>query len=148
MKISSFLKLVLLAGVFSCLSKVHAQDMDFLKHRKVFDICSIKKNCEHCFSCDQLRYIVKVNNKQDKKITHVYYKFYSPVFNKVLEKEAKVVGDKIGAKEIGQFYVCVFNVRHWIVSKIEYGDGSTTTFMLKDRLDNFFQEADECDCND
>lgn len=129
-------------------SRIYAQDNDFLKHRKFFDICSIKKQCEHCYTCDQLRYIVKINNKENKKIKNIWYKFYSPVFNGVLEKEAKIEGDKIEARQIGQFYVCVRDVKHWIVSKIVYADGSVIYFSIKDRLENFIQEPDECDCND
>jgi hypothetical protein len=143
------LKMLLLASLF-LISKpaLFAQDNDFLRHRKFFDICSIKKQCEHCNTCDQQRVIVKINNKENKKISNVWYKFYSPVFNRILEKEAKIVGDKIEAKQIGQFYVCVRDVHHWIVSKIVYADESVITFSIKDRIENFIQEPDECDCND
>lgn len=127
---------------------LRAQDMDYLRHRKAFDICSIKKQCSECYTCNQNRYMVKINNVADKKIKGVYYKFYSPVFNKILEKEAKIQGDKIEAKKIGNVYVCVLDGRHWIFSKIVYADDSQVTFTLKDRMENYLQEPDECDCND
>lgn len=129
-------------------SALSAQDMDYLKHRKSFDICSIKRQCSDCNSCGQERYIVKIQNKTDKKIVGIYYKFYSPVFNKILEKEAKIEGNKLNGKEIGLVYVCVLDGTHWIFSKIEYSDETSTTFTLHDRMENFLQEADECDCND
>jgi hypothetical protein len=129
-------------------SGLYAQDMDYLKHRKSFDICSIKRQCSDCNSCGQDRYIVKIQNKTDKKIVGVYYKFYSPVFNKIIEKEAKIEGSKLNGKEIGLLYVCVLDGRHWIFSKVEYADETSTTFTLHDRMENYLQEADECDCND
>ena len=141
-----FLLLLVLVSIVN--SGLFAQDMDYLKHRKSFDICSIKKQCSECYSCGQNRYITKIQNKTDKKIKNVYYKFYSPVFNTIVEKEAIIKGDKIGPKEIGYFYVCLLDVRHWIVSKIVYADGTSTTFTLHERMENFLQEPDECDCND
>ncbi len=134
--------------VLSC-SATYAQDNDYLKHRKFFDICSIKKDCYGCNGCGQERYKVKLqNNSKTKSIKHIYCKFYSPVFNKVLEKEAKIAGDRIEAKQLGTVYVCVLDVRHWIISKIEFEDGSSETFTITERLENFIQEADESDCND
>ena len=129
-------------------TNVQAQDNDYLKHRKFFDICSIKKQCRECYTCEQNRYLVKLNNKDSKNITHVYYKFYSPVYNKIIEKEAKISGDKIEGKKIGQVYVCVINGTHWIFSRIGYADGSEVKFTLHDRMESFLQEPDECDCND
>jgi hypothetical protein len=126
---------------------LRAQDVDFLKHRKAFDICSIKKQCAQCYTCNQERCMVRIQNKSDKKIVGVYYKFYSPVFNKIVEKEAKIEGNKIPGKEIGGFYICVIDARHWIISKVEYEDESAITYVLHDRMENFLQEADECDCN-
>ncbi len=145
----SSLKTLLFAVLFLLTGRaVYAQDNDYLKHRKSFDICSIKKQCSECYECNQNRYVVKIENKSDKKIKHVFYKFYSPVFNKVLEKEAKVSGDKIPGRQTGMVYVCVLDVRHWIFSRIVYSDESSVTFTLHDRYENFVQEPDECDCND
>lgn len=142
---SRFLFFVVLISVIStCL---FAQDADYLKHRKSFDICSIKRQCADCYSCEKERCIVKIQNKSDKQIARVYVKFYSPVFNKIVEKEAKIEGGKISPKGTGLLYVCVIDVRHWIFSKIEYTDESATTFTLHDRMESFLQEADECDCN-
>ncbi len=146
---SSRLKLLLFASLFFIGSAAtRAQDNDYLKHRKFFDICSIKKQCRECFSCNQNRYVVKIDNRADKKITRVYYKFYSPVFNKIIEKEAKLEGDVIIGKKTGLMYVCVLDGSHWIISKIEYADLSAVTFVLHDRMESYFQEPDECDCND
>jgi len=127
---------------------LHAQDNDYLKHRKFFDICSIKKQCSECYTCNQLRFITRINNKTDKKIKNVYYKFYSPVFNKIVEKEAKIEGERIDAKHIGIIYTCVLDGQHWIISKIVYADESSETFVLHDRMENYVQEPDECDCNE
>jgi hypothetical protein len=88
------------------------------------------------------------NNSKVKSIKSIHYKFYSPVFNKVLEKEAKITGDRIEPRQLGIVYVCVLDVRHWIISKVEYEDGSAETFTITERLENFIQEADESDCND
>ncbi len=126
----------------------YAQDNDYLKHRKFFDICSIKKQCFGCHECKQDRYTVKLQNNTSKNIKSIYYKFYSPVFNKIIEKEAKITGDRIEGKRLGTAYVCVLDVSHWIVSKIVYEDESTETFTITERLENFIQEADESDCND
>lgn len=143
-----FKSLVIVVLLSVVTASAFAQDNDFLKHRKFFDICSIKRQCADCYTCGQERYMVKILNKEDKKINGVYVKFYSPVFNKVLEKEVKIQGNKIDAKSIGLLYICILDVRHWIISKIEYADGTSTTFTLKERLENFLQEADECDCNE
>lgn len=129
-------------------SSLRAQDMDYLKHRKVFDICSMKKQCRACYTCEQNRYVVKIRNSSDKQIKNVWYSFYSPVFNKVIEKEAKIQGDKIVAKTTGLVYVCVADGRHWIFSKIVYADESTVNFVLHDRMETYLQEPDECECND
>ena len=141
----------MLLCIFICLMSVcgvRAQDNDYLKHRKFFDICSIKKQCFGCHECNQERYTVKLQNNTSRNIKSIYYKFYSPVFNKIIEKEAKISGDRIESKRLGTAYVCVLDVRHWIFSKILYEDGSTETFTIKERLENFIQEADESDCND
>jgi hypothetical protein len=130
-------------------SAVKAQDFDFLKHRKQFDICSIKKQCSECYTCDEERYDVKIKNKMNNKVTGVSYKFYSEVFNKIITKEAKIQGNKIDENAIGTFYICVPRGadEHWIISEVAYADGSTNNYTLHDRLGNFIQEPDECDCN-
>lgn len=127
---------------------LRAQDIDYLKHRKAFDLCSIHRQCTGCFNCDAQRLEVKIKNSQDKKVVAVFYKFYSPVFNQVLEKEAKIQGNKIDTRQTGKIYVCVPDGRHWIVSRIVYADESAVSFILHDRMDDFLQEPDECDCND
>ena len=130
-------------------SVVKAQDNDFLKHRKIFDLCSFKRQCSECYTCNEERYLVKIKNKAEKKITGVSYKYYTDVFNKILTKEAKLEGKKIDENQIGLFYICVPRGEgtHWIISEITYADGSSVTFSLHDRLEFFVQEPDECDCN-
>jgi hypothetical protein len=127
---------------------LRAQDNDYLKHRKVFDLCSIHKQCSECYTCSERRYLIKIKNNQDKRIKAVYYKFYSRTFNKILEKEAKLEGARIDAHQTGLFYVCVPDGQHWIISKIVYFDETSNTFKIQDRMENFIQEPDECDCND
>ena len=148
---SSRLRYLLFVPLFLLsFSAVKAQDYDYLKHSKIFNLCSFKRQCSQCYTCDQERYIVKIKNNVDKKITGVSYKFYSEVFNKVLTKEAKVEGKRIDNNQIGLLYICIprGESTHWIISEIEYADGSKNSFTLKDRLGNFIQEPDECDCND
>ena len=127
---------------------VRAQDMDYLRHGKIFNLCGYKKECSQCYECAKRRYIVRILNKENKTIKKVSYKFYSDVYNKIMTKEATVKGDKIEPKQIGLLYVCVPNGDHWAISEIVYTDGTSYSFVVHDRLENFQQEADECDCND
>lgn len=143
-----FKVLLFIVSFLFCNADLKAQDNDYLKHGKIFNVCSIKRNCSHCQDCNKERFQVKIKDNSGKKIRQVFYKFYSPVFNKILEKEAKMVGDKIDAMQTGLVYVCVFDDNHWIFSKLVYDDGTEVNFTLHSRLENFIQEADECDCND
>ena len=129
-------------------SLVHAQATDYLKHRKAFDLCSFHRECSDCHECRKQRYVVKIKNNVDKKIKSISYVFYSDVYNKILTKEAKLKGDLLDNLEIGLFYVCVPIGDHWAISKIVYTDGTENNYVVKDRLENFVQEPDECDCND
>jgi hypothetical protein len=121
--------------------------MDYLKHGKTFNLCSFKRQCAHCFECEQQRFDVKIKNVSDKKITRIHYKFYSEVFNKIIEKEAKIQTNVIDKKNVAVLYICVPIGDHWIISNIEYEDGSSVKFTLSDRLESFLQEPDECECN-
>ncbi len=145
---SSLRFLLFIPLLFLCVSGLQAQDSDYLKHRKVFDLCSIHKQCSECYTCNDSRYLIKIKNNQDKRIKAVYYKFYSSTFNKIIEKEAKIEGNRIDVHQTGLFYVCVPDVRHWIISKIVYFDETSVTYKIQDRMENFIQEPDECDCND
>ena len=127
---------------------VKAQENDYLKHGKIFCLCSFKKECSECYDCGKQRYKVKIENKLNKQIKHVYYEFYSEVYNKLLEKEAKIQGKIIDPRQTGLFYICVPHGQHWIISKIVYDDGNANTFTLHERFETFIQEPDECDCND
>ena len=129
-------------------SALHAQAIDYLRHRKAFDLCSYHLECSDCKECGKQRYIVKIKNNVDKKIKSISYVFYSDVYNKILTKQAQLKGDLLDGNEIGLLYVCIPNGTHWAISKIVYTDDSEVSFVVKDRLDNFIQEPDECDCND
>ena len=129
-------------------NSVQAQSTDYLKHGKIFNLCSYKRQCTKCYTCDKDRFEVKIKNNTTKAITAISVKFYSEVFNRILEKDTKIEADIIRGKQIGHFYMCVPNGQHWIISKITYDDGSTQSFTLADRMEDFMQEPDECDCND
>lgn len=140
-----FIPLLLLSAIG------YAQDSkatDYLKHGKIFNLCSFKRQCAHCFECEQQRFDVKIKNLSDKKITKIHYKFYSEVFNKIIEKEAKIQGDVIDRSNIAILYICVPIGDHWIISGIDYADGSSVKFTLQERLERFLQEPDECECNE
>ena len=128
----------------------HAQDpdVDYLKHGKVFNVCSFKKDCSHCYECGKERYIVKLNNKVNKGIKKISYKYYSEVYNRIITKEAQIKGDRIDARQIGLIYICVPMGQHWVISEIEYTNNEKIGFILHDRMENYIQEPDECDCND
>ena len=125
-----------------------AQDNDYLKHGKIFCLCSFKLECSYCRECNNERYAVKLNNNLDKKITDVFYTYYSEPYNKIMEKEGKMETDEIQGGQTGIVHICVPNGRNWIISKIVYADGTSNKFVLHDRMENFHQDADECDCND
>lgn len=150
----SRLKFLLFVPLFLLsIASANAQDIDYLKHGKTFDLCSFKKQCSECYTCTENRYMVKIKNKGDKKIKSVSYKFYSEVFNRVIEKEAKVQGNEIDPGQVGLFYICVPQGNHWVISKLVYiapsfGDDIEVNFVLHDRLESFIQEPDECECND
>lgn len=129
-------------------SASYAGDNDYLRHTKIFYLCSFHKECTDCNNCNKDRFLVKIQNRMDKKIKTVTYSFYSTVFNKILTKDAKIEGDRIDPQAIGRLYICVPEGLHWVISGITYTDGSTETFTLHDRMENFIQEPDECDCND
>ena len=146
--LSRFTVLLFITMALFCNTSVQAQTTDYLKHGKLFNLCSFKKQCTKCYTCDKDRYEVKIKNNTNKTITGVSVKFYSEVFNRILEKDTKIEADMIRGKQIGHFYMCVPDGRHWIISKITYDDGSTQDFTLADRMETFLQEPDECDCND
>jgi hypothetical protein len=138
---------LLVVLLFLSFTSLHAQDVDYLRHGKIFCLCSYKRICSDCWECSRERYELKYHNKTDKKIKKISYKFYSSVYNKVLEKEAKIEGDVIDRNHIASVYICVPMGEHWIISEIVYSDDSKNTFSLSERLENFIQEPDECECN-
>jgi len=123
------------------------QDNDYLRHTKVFYLCGYEKECSACYDCNKQKYWVKIKNRTDKKIKKISYVFYSEVFNRVLTKEAKMDGDVIDPNTVGRLYICVPNGKHWAISELVYADESSSKFVVKDRLESFEQEPDECECN-
>ena len=127
---------------------LHAQETDYMKHGKIFCLCSFKKTCSECYECDKNRYQVKIENHVNKQIKKVHYQYYSDVFNRIMEKEAKIEGKIIDPRITGLMHICVPHGQHWIISRITYEDGSENKFILRERFETFKQEPDECDCND
>ncbi len=149
MNMSSRLRIVLFVPLFLlCTLGARAQAIDYLKHRKQFDLCSFKQECYDCNFCGKQRILVKIKNNVDKKIKKISYVFYSDVYNKVITKEAKIKGDMIDGSELGLLYVCVQDKRHWAISEIVYTDDTKVNYVVNERLENFLQEPDECECND
>ena len=149
MNMLSRLKVLLFVPLFLLVcSGAHAQDLDYLKHGKIFNLCSYKYDCSNCNSCDKQRFQLKINNKANQAIKKISYVFYSEVFNKVLTKEAVIKAQRINAREIGYVYICVPEGGHWAINEIVYADGSKVNFIVHERLEKFIQEPDECDCND
>jgi len=93
------------------------------------------------------KYDVRIKNLVDKKIKKVSYVYYSSSRNKVVTKDATIVGSVIDHKQVGVLNMCLPNGQHWAISEIVYEDDSKNSFVVKDRMEEFIQEADECDCN-
>ena len=146
--LSRFSVFFLVSVVLFSNSASYAGDNDYLRHNKFFYLCSFHRECSDCNSCGKDRLLVKIQNRENKKIKNISYTFYSSVFNKLLTKDAKIEGGRIDPNAIGQLYICVPEGLHWCISKIDYEDGSSESFTLHDRMENFTQEPDECDCND
>ncbi len=142
------LTLLLFVPIFLfCSSTLFAGDNNYFQHKKIFYLCSIKKECFYCESCSKEMYKVKIKNNVDKKIKSIYYQYYSPLYKKVVTKEAVIEGDQIDNQAIANIFICVQNRFHWAISKIVYIDNSEETFLVDGPLKHFHQDADECDCN-
>lgn len=126
---------------------VNAQSIDYLRHKKTFFLCDYKLDCAGCYDCQMSKYTVTIKNVADKKITGVAYTYYSRTYNKVITKHATITGSVIDPKQIGKLSICLPNGKHWAITQINYDDNSNAKFVVKDRLDDFVQEPDECDCN-
>ena len=92
-------------------------------------------------------YKVKIKNNLDKKIKSVYYQYYSPLYQKVVTKEAVIEGGLVEKQDIGYLFICVKNKLHWAITKIVYEDNNETTFVVDGPLSQYHQEPDECSCN-
>ena len=128
-------------------STSNAQSMDYLRHNKIFNLCSYERECSGCYDCEFQKYTVKIKNLVDKKIKKVSYVYYSEARNKVITKEGVIIGGLIDFKQIGHINMCLPDGKHWAISEIVYDDDSKQAFVVKDRLATFYQEPDECDCN-
>ena len=140
--------LFFVALLFVCRTGVSAQDVDYLKHGKIFNYCSFKLNCDACYTCENNRYEIKIRNNENRKIKTVRYKYYSSVYNRIETKTAKIEGDVISEKQNVIVYICIPNINHWAISEIVYDDNSSVTFTVHGHLQDFMQEPDECDCDE
>ena len=139
--------LLLLSGLFFSHTQLSAQSMDYLRHNKTFNLCSYERECSGCYDCNMQRYNVKVKNLVDKNIKQVTYQYFSETRRKVLTKVAVINNGKIEYNQIGYLTMCLPNGLHWAITEILYEDDNKVTFEVKERLDQFLQEPDECDCN-
>jgi hypothetical protein len=139
--------LLLLSGLFFSHTQLSAQSMDYLRHNKTFNLCSYERECSGCYDCNMQRYNVKVKNLVDKNIKQVTYQYFSETRRKVSTKVAVINNGKIEYNQIGYLTMCLPNGLHWAITEILYEDDSKATFEVKERLDQFLQEPDECDCN-
>src|ERR1043165_9517781 len=105
-----------------CSVKAGAQSMDYLRHNKTFFLCDFKRECSGCYDCDRQKFTVKIKNLVDKKIKRVSYVYFSDVHNKVVTKDAVIIGGVIDYKQIGFLNMCLNNDQHWAISEIEYED--------------------------
>jgi hypothetical protein len=138
--------LFLIAFLFAAVN-AGAQSMDYLRHNKIFNLCSYDRECSGCYDCEFQRYKVRIKNLQDKKIKKVSYVYYSDSRNKIITREATIIGGVIDYKQVGHLMMCLPDGKHWAISEIVYEDDSKNSFVVKDRLSQFIQEPDECDCN-
>lgn len=138
---------VLCCFIMSFSAQVSAQSMDYLRHNKTFYLCEYERECSGCYDCNMQRYNVRIKNLVDKKIKEVSYVYYLESRNKVVTNQATIIGGLIDYKHVGLLKVCLPDGLHWAISEIVYEDDSKQSFIVKDRLSTFRQEADECDCN-
>ncbi len=139
--------LFLLCLSFVCSVKLSAQSMDYLRHNKTFYLCEYQRDCSGCYDCDMQRFTVKIKNLVDKRIKKVSYVYYLESRNKVVTAEGVIIGGIVDYKQIGFITMCLPNGLNWAISEIVYDDDSKVSFIVKDRLSDFRQEPDECDCN-
>lgn len=145
--VGRFTRLLLVPVFLFCSISLFAGENDYVNHKKYFYLCSITKDCFYCESCAKEMYKIKIRNNADKRIKSVYYQYYSPLYQKVITKEAVIEGDQIDNQNTGILYVCVTNRFHWAISKIVYEDNSDANFLVDVPLRKYHQEPDECNCN-
>lgn len=139
--------LTLLCATILSLPALRAQSIDYLRHNKTFYLCDFEKDCSGCYDCEMQKYTVRIKNRVEKQIKEVSYVYYSAPRNKILTKKATIIGSVIDHNQVGLLNICIPNGLHWAISELVYADDSKISFVVKDRLDEFVQEADECDCN-
>ncbi|MBC7554891.1 MAG: hypothetical protein H7257_13040 [Taibaiella sp.] len=139
--------LFIFTSLFLSFSIARAEDNNYNNHKKYFFLCSYTKECFSCESCSKELYKVKIKNNTDMRIKSVYYQYYSPLYQKVVTKEAIIEGDQVEKQDIGYLFICVKNKLHWAITKIVYEDNSDVTFAVDGPLKSYIQEPDECSCN-
>lgn len=139
--------LILLCASAISFSSLHAQSMDYLRHNKFFYLCGFERDCSGCYDCEMQKHTVRIKNRADQQIKQVSYVYYSAPRNTVVTKQATIIGSVIDHNQVGVLNICIPNGLHWAISEVVYADDSKVSFVVKDRLDEFIQEADECDCN-
>lgn len=130
-----------------CSAKLSAQTIDYLRHNKIFYLCDYERECSGCYDCDKQKFTVKIKNLVDKKIKKVSYVYFSTPRSVIVTREATIVGSVIDYKQVGFLNLCLPDGIHWAISEIVYEDDTKNSFVVKDRLSDFIQEPDECDCN-
>lgn len=128
-------------------SQLSAQTMDYLRHNKYFYVCGFERDCSGCYDCEMQKHSVRIKNRDEKQIKQISYVYYSAPRNKIVTKQATIIGSVIDQNQVGVLNICIPNGLHWAISEVVYADDSKRSFVVKDRLDEFVQEADECDCN-
>ena len=131
-----------------CSARAGAQSIDYIRHTKTFFLCDFQRECSGCYDCDRQKFTVKIKNLSEKKIKKVFYVYFSNIHNRVVTKEAVIIGEVIDHNQIGFLNMCLNNDYHWAISELVYEDDSKISFVVKDRLDTYIQEPDECDCNE
>lgn len=139
--------LILLCATAVSFSSVRAQSIDYLRHNKYFYLCGYERDCSGCYDCEMQKHTVRIKNRSEKQIKQISYVYYSAPRNKVVTKQATIIGSVIDNNQVGVLNICIPNGLHWAISEVVYTDDSKVAFVVKDRLDEFVQEADECDCN-
>ncbi|NDC41492.1 MAG: hypothetical protein EBZ77_08080, partial [Chitinophagia bacterium] len=116
--------LLMLAGLVANWATCLGQDVSYTAHKKYFYLCAYQKECTYCESCSKDVYKVRIKNNTDKRITSVFYQYYSPLNERTITNEARIQGEMLEGNGIGNIYVCIKGKTHWAITKIVYSDNS------------------------